>query len=162
MSRITDEQKELAIEALRELGTMVAAAKVCGVSRRTLNVEMLRSAIFKKRILEAREEGRRNIAEEAIEVIKSYAYGQQDGKTDRNRLTAAIVLANAYEAGFRGTTSVQGKIEHDVRVITAVPRPKYEVTVSDVKKLEAPDKPKSMEQVIEGVVIKESDGEVND
>ena len=123
---ITHDEKETAIDALREHGTMQYASKVCGISVRTLNEEMRRSEVFKRRVLEARAEGKINIADRAIDLIKSYAYGEVDKKdTDRNRLTAAIALANAYEPGFRGTTNVQGKIEHDVRVITAVPRPKY-------------------------------------
>jgi hypothetical protein len=84
--------------------------------------------------------------------------GEILNKTDRNRLTAAIALANAYEPGFRGTTNVQGKIEHDVKVISAVPRPKY--TVIENKPLKALDKGKdkgynSVEEVIEGEVINE-------
>lgn len=124
-ARISLEQRELAIEAIREHGTMNAGAKAAGVSVRTLNLEMQRSAIFKKRVLEAREEGHRSIADNAIEMIKEYASGNVI-KTDRNVLTANIALANAYAPGFRGTTQVQGRIEHNVRVITAVPRPKYD------------------------------------
>ena len=132
-NKITHDAKETAIEALREHGTMQYASRICGVSVRTLNEEMRRSAIFKKRVLGAREEGKRNIADRAIDLIKAYAYGENTEKTDRNRLTAAIALANAYEPGFRGVTTIQGKVAHDVRVITAVPRPKYEVTVENPK-----------------------------
>ena len=124
--KITTDQKEAAIEAMREHGTMQYGAKIAGVSVRTLNNEMRRSAIFKKRVEEARAEGKSNIADKAIELIKSYAYGENTEKTDRNRLTAAIALANAYEPAFRGTTIIQGRVEHNVRVISAVPRPKYD------------------------------------
>jgi len=113
-------------------------------------------------------------------VIKRYAYGDltiicedcegagkdEDGKrcktckgkgkikekTDRNRLTAAIALANAYELGFRGQTQVGGKIEHDVRVISAVPRPNYEIETSNKKQLKAG----TVKDVIEGEVINDS------
>ena len=122
---INANQKETAIETIRIHGTMKAGAEAAGVSIRTLNEEMRRSAIFRRRILEAREEGKRNVADNAIDRIKEYAFNPPT-KTDRNVLTAAIALANAYEPGFRGTTTVQGKIDHDVRVITAVPRPKYD------------------------------------
>jgi len=124
--RINADQKETAVETIRIHGTMKAGAEAAGVSVRTLNEEMRRSAIFRKRILEAREEGKRNIADNAIDRIKEYAFNPPL-KTDRNVLTAAIALANAYEPGFRGTTTVQGKIDHAVRVITAVPRPNYEL-----------------------------------
>ena len=122
--KITHDQKETAIEDMREYGTMQHASKVCGVSVRTLNEEMRRSEVFKRRVLEARAEGKQNIADKAVEMIKLYASGELP-KTDRNVLTANIALANAYEAGFRGTTQVQGRIEHAIRVITAVPRPNY-------------------------------------
>ena len=118
--QITTEQKELAIEAIREHGTMNAGAKAAGVGVKTLNNEMKRSAIFKKRVLEAREEGHRAVADNAVDMIRYYASGKAP-KTDRNVLTANIALANAYEAGFRGTTTVQGNIEHNIRVISAVP-----------------------------------------
>ena len=137
MSRINADQKETAIESIRVHGTMKAGAEAAGVSVRTLNEEMRRSAIFKKHILEAREEGKRNIADNAIDKIKEYAFNPPI-KTDRNVLTAAIALANAYEPGFRGTTTVQGRIDHDVRVITAVPRPKYEIIEPEKKPLDKP------------------------
>ena len=124
--KINHDVKETCIEALRIHGTMQYASKLCGVSVRTLNEEMRRSEVFRRRVLEARAEGKTNIADKAIELIKSYAYGENEEKTDRNRLTAAIALANAYEPGFRGVTTIQGRVAHDIRVITAVPRPPYD------------------------------------
>ena len=172
--RLTKDAKETAIEIIRIKGTMKAGAEAAGVSVRTLNEEMRRSAIFKRRILEAREEGKRNIADNAIDRIKEYAFNPPL-KTDRNVLTAAIALANAYEPGFRGTTTVQGKIDHDVRVISAVPRPNYQIIEPEKKLLDKPS-PKvlkskkvivdeqgnyigtqTVEEAIEGEVIKESD-----
>jgi len=141
--RINSDAKEAAVEAIKVHGTMKAGAEAAGVSVRTLNEEMRRSAIFKRRILEAREEGKRNVADNAIDRIKEYAFNPPL-KTDRNVLTAAIALANAYEPGFRGTTTVQGKIDHDVRVITAVPRPKYDIETTEVKVLD--NTPKKMLQ----------------
>ena len=157
--KITTDQKEAAIEALREHGTMQYASKISGIAVRTLNLEMTRSAIFKKRVLEARAEGKTNIADKAVELIKSYAYGENKEKTDRNRLTAAIALANAYEPGFRGTTTIQGRVEHDVRVITAVPRPNYAKLESPKTKLldKGKEKPHNIEDVIEGVAIEVKD-----
>ena len=173
MSRINADQKETAIETIRTHGTMKAGAEAAGVSVRTLNEEMCRSAIFKRRVLEAREEGKRNIADNAIDRIKEYAFNPPE-KTDRNVLTAAIALANAYEPGFRGTTTVQGRIDHDVRVITAVPRPNYNVEVLDkppdkmlqsgkrTKKIKILDEQgnyigtQTVEEAIEGEVINEN------
>src|SRR3990167_613763 len=124
--KINHDLKETIIEDLRIHGTMQHAANTVDCDVKTINNEMRRSAIFKRRVLEAREEGKRNIADKAIDLIKDYAYGTNAEKTDRNRLTAAIALANAYEPGFRGVTTIQGRVEHDLKVITAVPRPKYQ------------------------------------
>lgn len=141
--KLTHDVKESAIEALKEHGTMQYASKVCGVSVRTLNEEMRRSEVFKRRVLEARAEGKTNVADRAITVIMSYAYGTNSEKTDRNRLTAAIALANAYEPGFRGIQQIQGRIEHDIGIHTAVPRPKYvpKISIEIPKQLDTPDKP---------------------
>jgi hypothetical protein len=129
---ITTDQKTKVLEIIREQGTMKAAAKEIGVSVRALNEEMMKSGLFKRRVLDAREEGKRNIAERAINVIQDYAFNTPD-KTDRNKLTAAIALANAYEPGFRGATKVEGHIDHNVRVLTAVPRPNYKVSSKPTK-----------------------------
>ncbi len=138
--KVTHDAKETAIAALRVHGTMQYASRVCGLSISTLNEEMRRSEIFKRRVMEAREEGKRNIADNAIERIKEYAF-TPPAKTDRNVLTAAIALANAYEPGFRGVTTIQGRVDHDVRVITAVPRPNYNVQVEAKEALKQLDKP---------------------
>lgn len=171
MKKINHDVKETCIAALREHGTMEYAAKVCGVSVRTLNEEMRRSEIFKRRVLEARAEGKTNLADKAIELIKSYAYGENKEKTDRNRLTAAIALANAYEPGFRGVSQVQGRIEHNVRIITAVPRPRYTIDNPDRKMLQSKRTKKTkiyndkgeyigtQAEVIEGEIVKEGEND---
>lgn len=123
--KITHDQKETALAAIREKGTMKAGAEAACISIRTLNEEMKRSAIFKKRLLEARAEGYNRLADNARQLVIDYMMGNYE-KTDRNRLTAAIALLNAYEPGFRGTTTIQGKVEHEMRIITAVPRPKFD------------------------------------
>lgn len=131
--KITHDEKETAIEALKEHGTMQYAAKICGVTVKTLNNEMRRSSIFKHRVLEAREEGKRNMGDEQIDFIHSVAKGEVEVKMPR--LTAALAIANWVVPGFRGTTKVEGNIQHDVRVITAVPRPKY-IESPEVKVIE--------------------------
>jgi hypothetical protein len=124
--KLNHETKELCLEDLKLNGTLQHASKVCGVAVRTLNEEMKRSEVFRRRVNEARLEGRVQVADRAVEMIKQIASGTM-AKTDRNVLTANIALANAYEPGFRGVTVVQGKVDHNVRVITAVPRPKYQI-----------------------------------
>lgn len=174
--RITHAQKEAAILAIKYEGTMKAGAKAAGVDVSTLNNEMRRSAMFRKRVLQAREEGHRTVADDAIDRIRQYAFNPPE-KTDRNVLTAAIALANAFEPGFRGATRVEGRIEHDVRVRTAIPRPNYSGEVETKVKVELPEahkntatkedkdklkqlnsgeaiaKPKTVEEAIEGEIV---------
>ena len=142
-AKITHDQKETAIATIREKGTIRAGAEVAGISVRTLNEEMKRSEVFKRRVKEARTEGYSRLADEARQLVIDYMAGKYE-KTDRNRLTAAIALLNAYEPGFRGTTTIQGKVEHELRVITGVPRPKYREVepVAEVKLLPAKGKEK--------------------
>ncbi len=148
--KITHDQKETAIEALREHGTMQYAAKISGVAIRTLNLEMTRSAVFKRRVLEAREEGKLNRGDKSIQFISDVAEGKVEVKMPQ--LTANLAIANWAVPGFRGESKVSGRIEHDVRVITAVPRPKYdEIEASKIKI--TVDKPKSVEDVVEGVAV---------
>ena len=169
---ITSNQKETAIEAIRELGTLKAGAAVAGMDVKTLRAERKRSAVFDRRVKDALEEGHTNLADNAVQLIIDYANGVYE-KTDRNRLTAAIALANWAQPGFRGTTNVQGKVEHNVRVITAVPRPKYdEIGTTKVLAIDKPEdkvynerekeklrrlnRGETVEEVIEGVVVEES------
>ena len=143
--RITHDQKETALDAISLEGTIKAGIAAAGVSTKSFRNEMNRSAIFKRRVQEAKEEGKRNVADKAVQLIKDYADGVFE-KTDRNRLTAAIALANAYEPGFRGTTRVEGKVAHEVRFLTAVPRPKYNELPAPKITISKPVEPKKFPQ----------------
>jgi hypothetical protein len=164
---------------MRLLGTKKAGALAANIPIEKLNEEIKKSAVFKKRANEALTSGKSNLADNALEVISTYALNPPP-KTDRNQLTAAIALANAFIPGFRGATTVQGKIDHDVRVITAVPRPNYaEIESPKIEVLDNPPKKmlqsgkrakkvitdqegnyigtQTVEEAIEGEVIKESE-----
>ena len=213
--RMSHDAKEQALAGMRLLGTKKAGALAANIPIEKLNEEIKKSAVFKKRANEALTSGKFNLADNALDVIREYAYGDMirecpickgsgktkksvdgelgeckfcDGKgsvevkTDRNKLTAAIALANAFIPGFRGATTVQGRIDHDVRVITAVPRPNYQIIEPEKKLLDKPSdnmlklgkrtkkieirdeqgnyigtKVETVEDVIEGEVIKESE-----
>ena len=128
--RISQEQKETALIALKEYGTMKKAALIAGVSIVTLNQEMKRSPIFEKMVLDARKEGKRRVADEAVQNIRECAFGEKE--LNRIQLIANIALANAYAEGFK-TQVVEQHIEGQIRVITAVPRPHYNVEVEQPK-----------------------------
>ncbi len=167
---LNHEAKEQIVNAVWVNGTLESATSK-DITMESIQAEMKRSAVFKKRIRKALEESKGMLIDEARALVRDYMRGKYD-KTDRNRLTAAIALLNAYEPGFKGATTVLGKIQHDVRVITAVPRPKYDEvegpkvrvsiapTKEDKAKLRALNegRPINMvETIIEGEVIKESE-----
>ncbi len=182
MRKLKPEQREIILTTIREAGTIQAGADAVGISVKELRAEMKKSAILKKRIKEALEESDLNILDRGRQLVRDYIDGKVE-KTDRNRLTAALAWLNWKQPGFRGTTKVEGRIDYDVRVITAVPRPKYdEIPSSEFKLVEAPKEPpkktvkteirdengniiaikrETVEDVIEGVAIevKESENE---
>jgi len=131
--RLTHDQKEQSLAGMRLLGTKKAGALAAQIPIEKLNDEIKKSAVFKKRANEALSIGKSSLADNALDVITTYALNPPP-KTDRNQLTAAIALANAFIPGFRGATTVQGKIDHDVRVITAVPRPNYNEVLDNPEK----------------------------
>ncbi len=124
--KLSHDQKEQVLAGMRLLGTEKAGALAANITIEALKEELKKSAIFRKRASEAKAAGKSNLGESGLDVIIQYALNPPE-KTDRNRLTAAIALCNAFIPGFRGVSTVQGRIDHDVRVITAVPRPNYEV-----------------------------------
>ncbi len=171
--RLSHDTKERILIGMRMLGTKKAGALAANIPIEKLNEEIKKSAVFKKKANEALSIGKSNLGDNALEVISTYALNPPP-KTDRNQLTAAIALANAFISGFRGTTTVQGKIDHDIRVITAVPRPNYELSKVEVldkveekrynidkQKLKllnqgaSKEKINSVEEAIEGEVINE-------
>ena len=176
--RLNHDQKEMVLKAVWVNGTIEAAVLFTGIGMEIIQSEIKKSAVFEKRIKKALEASKGMLIDEARALVRDYMRGKYD-KTDRNRLTAAIALLNAYEPGFKGTTTVQGRIEHDVKVITAVPRPRY----NELPKVKVLDKPpdkilksgkrtkkvkivdqegnyigtQTIEEAIEGEVIKESE-----
>jgi len=165
--RLNHDQREQALAGMRLLGTEKAGALAANISIEELKGELKKSAIFRKRANEAKTIGKSNLGESGLGVIVEYALNPPP-KTDRNRLTAAIALCNAFIPGFKGISTVQGRIDHDVRVISAVPRPNYEILDEPPKKMLKSGKKvirdengeyigtQTVEEAIEGEVINES------
>ena len=137
MRTLTNDIKEQIINSIWVNGTLEAATSE-DITMELIQEEMKRSAVFKKRIRKALEESKGMLIDEARALVRDYMRGKFI-KTDRNRLTAAIALLNAYEPGFKGVTTLKGSVDHNVRVITAVPRPNY-IDSPSVKVIEAPKK----------------------
>lgn len=143
--RLNHDQKEQSLAGMRLLGTKKAGALAADISIEKLNEEIKKSAVFKKRVNEALSIGKASLGDNALEIISTYALNPPP-KTDRNQLTAAIALANAFIPGFKGATTIQGKIDHDVRVLTAVPRPNYEqLPEPKIKVLDVPNRTRKVE-----------------
>ena len=159
MARMTHGQREKAVEAIRTLGVKKAGAITAGITIRELNEEIAISAVFRKRIEEAKKEGRETLADNAVAMIELIASGTLP-KTDRNVLTANIALANAFEPGFKGVTKHEGKIAHDVNVRTAVPRPEYnklppsKISIAESKRKGVSDKDKkALREINRGEIV---------
>lgn len=144
---LTPQQRIQAIEIIRKYGTIKSAEEALG--RAAIENERKASAIFNKHIFEALGEGKNIIGDNAVDQIRQCADGNV--KMGKTQLTANIALANAYAPGFKGTTRTEGRIEHDIRIITAVPRPKY---------IEVESNDKS--QITEGEVKEVDNEEIDD
>ncbi len=127
------DEKETAIEFVRAKGTLKAGAEAAGVTYQTLRNEIKRSPLFARRITEAQTDGKSEIGDKAIENIKSMALAENN-KDVRSRLTANMALANWTVPGFRGESKVTGRIEHNIRVTSAIPRPNYKGITVEHKK----------------------------
>jgi hypothetical protein len=168
--RLTKEQKDKIILSIRERGVKRDGCESVGITIHQLNDEIKLHKVFRKEVNEAVKEGRQNLADRGQQYLADVIDGKI-AKSDKNAVTAAIAFNNAYTDGFKGKTTVQGNINHDVRVISAVPRPKYdelktEVTVSEIDKQKLKElnsgKPiNTVDKVIEGEIIKEVEDDTN-
>lgn len=147
-NKITFDQKETIIEAIRSGYTKAGAAQIAGVTSRTINNEERRSLVFARRIREASEEGKGEIGDIAIERIKFLA--SEQNKDVRSRLTANAMLANWTVPGFRGVQETKAKVEHEISWKSAVPRPRYDVEVEAVEVKELP--PGTKDAIERGIV----------
>jgi len=170
--KLTSEQKAQIILAIRERGVKRDGCLAVGITIHQLNDEIKLHKNFAKDVREAIAEGNQNLADKGKEYIAD-VIGGKILKTDRNAVTGAIAALNAYEPGFKGTSKVDIHAEHNVRVISAVPRPDYkelppktEVTISQtdkdkLKELNSGKPVNTIDDVIEGEIIKEVDNETN-
>jgi hypothetical protein len=121
---MTDTQKRAFITKLAELGTKKAACAEVGITPWLVRSEERHSLVFKRRVEAAKAEGIKHLADQALENIRLFAFSEE--ASEKARLTANICLANAFIPGFRGVQKTEGRVDHNVRVITGIPRPNYE------------------------------------
>ena len=122
--KMTDSQKRAFLTKLAELGTKKAACAEVGITPWLVKSEEKHSTVFKRKVEAAKAEGVKHLADQALENIRAIAFGKV--KADKTVLTANLALANAYESGFKGVQRTEGHVDHNIRVITGIPRPNYE------------------------------------
>jgi hypothetical protein len=138
--KITPEQKTLIIKSLYEYGNITIAAHTAHCSPSTIYSEMARNDAFRERAIEARLIGNAHKGDKSEAMIMKAAWDTDSGIT-KTQLTANAMLSNAYIPGFKGATNIQGHIDHDIHVITGIPRPQYPdaIELIPVKQLPTPD-----------------------
>lgn len=153
--RLNKEQKEILITMIKAFGTIKAAANAVGLPMSQVRAERSKSAIFDREVRKALAEGIQDIGDDAVINIRKLASGEN--KDVRSRLTANMALANWAVPGFRGVQKTEGTVQHNVRVITGTPRPKYEELDNPEKEKYIEDKQKLKElnsgEVIEGEIV---------
>jgi hypothetical protein len=140
---LSKEQQAKVLDALKVHGTYVAAAKAINIHTAALYQERKRNKNFGALCNTAIEEGKASVGDKALSIIQDIAFGPS--AKDQQRLTAALALANAFIPGFRGISKTEGHIQHDIKVITSIPRPQYKDTPAiegEYKQLPSPEDPR--------------------
>ncbi len=143
MATLSPDQQRIIISSLMQYGTFMKAAKDALTTTPILQQYRKQHPKFSRLCQDAISSGKESVGDNALTVIQGIAFGK-DTK-DQQRLVAAMSLANAFVPGFKGTTHVEGRIQHNVQVSSLVPRPPYiQGQCIDVtpKMLEQPSTPK--------------------
>ena len=117
MKKITEEQKNKAVDVYAEKGNLIDAAKAIGMSSRTLLRERKRCASFKKLMGESRE----LYCEEIRRKMHNLT---EDRDAKHPQFLAIMAQARAHMDEYRD--KIDHKVEGGIRIITGVPRPKKE------------------------------------
>ncbi len=123
--RLTASERESILQTIRQTGTLQSAYDLPTMTRWAIRTERDVDPDFNRLIIEAIDAGKQAIGDEALENIRQCASGHV--AMSKSQLTANLALANAYAPGFKGVRHSESKIQHDIRVITSVPRPQYQV-----------------------------------
>jgi hypothetical protein len=129
--KLTNDQQKTVIESLKQHGTYAMAAKAAGISTDTLRDYRKRNPSFNAKCEECLNVGKKTVGDNALTVIESIAFGKDS--SEKGRLTAAAMLANWAVDGFRGVQRTEGRVEHNVHVVTNIPRPSYDAPIITLK-----------------------------
>ncbi len=115
-TKITEEQKNKAIENYKANGNLSIAATAVGVHRCTLTREMNRSSQFKTNMKESKDTWI-----EALEAKLHDALNNSAKSIDRSWALLMMFTLKAHDHKYRD--KVDHKVEGDIKIITGVPRP---------------------------------------
>ena len=113
--RITEKQKDIAVEVYAKKGNLIDAAGAAGTSSRTLLKEKNRSATFKAEMKESKE----LYCEEIRRKMHNLT---EDKEAKHPQFLAVMAQARAHMEEYRDR--VDHKVEGNIKIITGVPRPK--------------------------------------
>jgi len=117
MLKITEEQKEKAIDIYAQTGNMTEAAKAVGLSRRTLEREKQRSRTFKELMTNAKA-----IYCDSLETILDNRI--RSAEYDRDKASALLLMFKMKaEMPDKYRERIDHKVESNIKIITGVPRP---------------------------------------
>jgi len=128
-TRITEEEKNKALETYSKLGNLTAAAQIAHVSRETLYAEMRRSKAFKQSMERAYEE----YCDKWELILEKRA---QEPKAD---LLLMFKMKAMMPDKYR--EKIDHKVDSNIKIITGIPRP--EVTSSGIQTEQLPAPVKS-------------------
>ena len=113
--RITEEQKDKAIEVYAQKGNLLDAAKAVNLSTKTLLRERQRNSVFRKAMEEARLEHCEYIEQDVLKAANNPNIKQP-------QLLAKFFRAKRHIPEYRD--KVDHSVEGNIKIITGVPRPK--------------------------------------
>jgi len=112
-TRITTEQKNKAIEVYAEVGTVLKASQVAGVSRQTIYEEMKRDRSFKKTMTDAKQsyiEGLEDVLDRRI-------------KDKNDKASAILLMFKLKKENHEYRDKVEHKVDSQVTIVSGIPRP---------------------------------------
>jgi len=111
--RITEAQKNKAIEVYAEVGTVLKASQAVGVSRQTIYEEMKRDKTFKKLMVDAKQAYVESLEDVLDRRIK-----------DKNDKASAILLMfKLKKENHEYRDKSEYKVDAEIKIISGVPRP---------------------------------------
>ena len=112
-NRITEEQKNKAIDVYAEMGTVLKASQSVSVSRQTIYEEMKRDKAFKTAMTNAKQS--------YIESLEAVLDRRIKDKNDK--ASAILLMFKLKKENHDYRDKVEHKVDAEVTIISGVPRP---------------------------------------